>query len=158
VEVRGTKPGVSKTAHGNTASHTTEGEEAMAENVDVLQRGYDAFNSGDAETLAGVFSEDVRWEGTNDQRVPGAGTFDGRDAVLAALGRSTEAFESIASRPDEFIDQGDTVVVLGHTEARTQAGNDVKVPFVHVWRMADGTIKRGQLLTDTSVILQALEG
>ncbi len=128
----------------------------MSENVDTLKRGYEAFNTGDGETLAGVFAEDVRWEGTNDDRVPGAGTFDGRDDALAALGRSTEDFESVQSNPDEFIEQDDTVVVLGHTEARTKSGNDVKVPFVHVWRMSDGTIQRGQLVTDTAVILQAI--
>ena len=130
----------------------------MSENVDVLKRGYDAFNSGDVEALAGVFAEDVRWEGSNDERVPGAGTFDGRDDVLAALGRTTEPFASFSSQPDEFIEQDDTVVVLGHTEARTKSGNDLKVPFVHVWRMAGGTVKRGQLLTDTSVILLAIQG
>src|SRR3954454_37702 len=128
----------------------------MSENTDVLQRGYDAFNGGDGEALAGVFAEDVRWEGTNDERVPGAGTFDSRDDALAALGQLGESFESVQSKPDEFIEQGDTVVVLGHTEAKTKSGNDVKVPFVHVWRLEDGKIKRGQLLTDTAVILDAL--
>ena len=142
---------------GRATSPANEGG-AISENVDTLQRGYDAFNSGDVETLSGVFADDVRWEGTNDDRVPGAGTFEGRDEALAALGQSTEAFDSVQSNPDEFIEQGDTVVVLGHTEARTKSGNDVKVPFVHVWRMSDGTIQRGQLLTDTSVMLQAIEG
>lgn len=129
----------------------------MSENVDVLKRGYEAFNTGDTKTLAGVFAEDVQWEGSNDDRVPGAGTYNGRDDALGALGQSAQAFDSLASRPDEFIEQGDTVVVLGHTEASV-SGTDLKVPFVHVWRMSGGTIQRGQLLTDTSVILQALEG
>jgi len=128
----------------------------VSENTDVLQGGYDAFNSGDGDALASVFAEDIRWEGTNDDRVPGAGTFDGRDDVLAALGRVGEAYESVQSSPDEYIEQGDTVVVLGHTEAKTKSGNEVKVPFVHVWRMSDGKVSRGQLLTDTSVILDAL--
>ena len=128
----------------------------MSENVDVLKGGYDAFNSGDQQALADVFADDVRWEGSGDERVPGAGTFDGRDDALAALGRAAGAFESIASKPDEFIENGDTVVVLGHTEGQTSSGNDVKVPFVHVWRMEGGKIKRGQLLTDTAVILGAL--
>src|SRR3954452_15344693 len=83
---------------------------AMSENVDVLKRGYDAFNSGDQETLAGVFAEDVRWEGSNDERLPGAGTWDSRDDALSALGRAVEPFESFSSEPDEFIEQGDTVV------------------------------------------------
>ncbi len=115
----------------------------MSENVDVLKRGYDAFNSGDVETLAGVFAEDVQWEGSNDERVPGAGTFTGRDDALAALGQATEAFDSISSTPDEFIEQGDTVVVLGHTEAHTSSGNDVKVPFAHVWRMSGARFSEG---------------
>jgi uncharacterized protein len=129
----------------------------MSDNVNVLKRGYDAFNAGDQETLVGVFAEDVRWEGSNDDRVPGAGTYDGRNDALAALGRAVEPFESFSSTPDEFVDDGDTVVVLGHTEARTKSGNELKVPFVHVWRMQDGTIKRGQLLTDTAAVLRALE-
>lgn len=130
----------------------------MSDNVDALKRGYDAFNSGDAETLAGVFAEDVRWEGSRDERVPGAGTYDSRDDVMSALGKAVEPFESFSSQPDEWIEDGDSVVVLGHTEGRTKSGNDLKVAFVHVWRMSDGTIQRGQLLTDTSLVLEALEG
>jgi len=130
----------------------------VSENVDALKRGYDAFNNGDAEGLAATFAPDVRWEGTADERAPGAGTFDNRDDTLAALGRIPEDFDSFLSQPDEFIEQDDTVVALGHTEARTKSGNDLKVPFVHIWRMSGGTVQRGQLLTDTSVILRALEG
>ena len=130
----------------------------MSENTDALQRGYDAFNSGDQQTLADVFAEDVRWEGSSDERVPGAGTYDGRDDALAALGRAVEPFDTLKSVPDEWLEENETVVVLGHTEATTKAGNDLKVPFVHVWRMSDGKIKRGQLLTDTAQILGALEG
>jgi ketosteroid isomerase-like protein len=68
-----------------------------------------------------------------------------------------DPFESFSSQPDEFLEEGDTVVVLGHTEGRTKSGNELKVPFVHVWRMEDGTIKRGQLLTDTAAVLGALD-
>jgi uncharacterized protein len=128
----------------------------MSQNTDVLKGGYDAFNSGDQQALTEVFAEDVRWEGSNDKRVPGAGTFDGRDAAMQALGEAVEPFESFSSEPDEFLEEGDTVVVLGHTEARSKSGNDLKVPFVHVWRMEGGKIKRGQLLTDTAAVLAAI--
>ena len=128
----------------------------MSDNTDTLKRGYDAFNSGDAEGLAAVFHDDVRWEGSNNEQVPGGGTFEGKDDALAAVGRAADAFESISSQPDEWIEDGDTVVVLGHTEAKSKSGNDLKVPFVHIWRMSDGRVKRGQLLTDTAEILEAL--
>jgi ketosteroid isomerase-like protein len=129
----------------------------MSENVDALKKGYEAFNNGDLEGVQEIFHEDVRWEGSNDERVPGAGTFDGRDDAMQALQQAVEPFESINSQPDEMIEADNTVVVLGHTEAKTKDGNDLKVPFVHVWRMEDAKIKRGQLLTDTAVILDALD-
>ena len=128
----------------------------MSDNTDTLTGGYDAFTSGYTEALAGVFHDDVRWEGSNNEKVPGGGTHDGRDAALAALGQAVDAFESISTQPDEWIEDGDTVVVLGHTEAKSKSGNDLKVPFVHIWRMSDGKVKRGQLLTDTAEILDAL--
>ena len=90
----------------------------MSENTDTLKRGYDAFNSGDIETLSGVFAEDVRWEGSNDERVPGAGTHDGRDDVLNALGQATEPFESIKSSPDEWIEDGDRQAYFDHLSQR----------------------------------------
>ena len=129
----------------------------MSQNVDIVKRGYDAFNSGDGETLASVLAEDVQWRGTDDERIPGAGIFKSRDDALAALERTRGAFAAFSSLPDEFIEQGETVVVLGHTEAQTKAGKDIKIPFVHIWRMSNGKVQRGQLLTDTAVMLQALE-
>jgi ketosteroid isomerase-like protein len=128
----------------------------MSENTDALKKGYEAFNSGDLEGVQEIFHEDTRWEGSNDERVPGGGTFEDRDGAMQALQEAVGAFEAVNSQPDEMIEADNTVVVLGHTEAKTKSGNDVKVPFVHVWRMEHAKIKRGQLLTDTAVILEAL--
>jgi ketosteroid isomerase-like protein len=48
-------------------------------------------------------------------------------------------------------------VVLGHMEGRAKAtGTQVKVPFAHVWRMSGGKVRRGQALTDTAVVAEAL--
>jgi ketosteroid isomerase-like protein len=48
------------------------------------------------------------------------------------------------------------VVVLGHLEGRSKQGNEVKVPFVHVWRMEGGQGKRVQALTDSLQLARAL--
>ena len=50
---------------------------------------------------------------------------------------------------DEFIEQGDTVVALGHIDA-AKGERSERLPFVHIWRYrGDDEICRLQLLTDT---------
>lgn len=130
----------------------------MSENSDALQRGYEAFNSGDVATVSEVFADDARWEGPNAEGVPMSGVHEGKDAVLNALGAIGEQFERFRVTPDEMIEEGDTIVVLSHVEATTKSGNDVKLPGVEVWRMSGGKAKRVQSLADTAEIKRALGG
>ena len=131
----------------------------MSQNVDTIKKGFEAFNSGDLDGVKESWTDDVRWEGTNDERLPGSGTHDGADAVVESLGQVPQNFESFNATPDEFIEDGDNVVVLGHVEGKAkETGKDFKVPFVHVWRMRDGKGERIQALTDTAVVVEALGG
>ena len=129
----------------------------MSENSDALKRGYEAFNSGDAQTLSELFADDVRWEGPNTEGVPMSGTHEGKDAVLQALGAIGESFETFGVSPDEMVEQGDTIVVLSHIEARSTSGNELKLPGVEIWRMSGGKAQRVQTLIDTAEVKQALE-
>lgn len=128
----------------------------MSENSDALRRGYDAFNSGDVETVASIFDDDIRWEGPNTEGLPMSGVSDGKDAVLQSLAKIGESFERFHASPDEMIEQGDTIVVLSHLEGTTKSGNDVKLPGVEIWRMSGGKAQRVQSLTDTAEMKQAL--
>lgn len=131
----------------------------MAENVDTLKKGFDAFNEGDIDTVKELFVEDVTWQGPNTQEVPGGGTTEGLEDVLKMFGEIQEEWENFQATPDEFIDAGDTVIVLGHISGKHQeSGKDLKTPFVHVWRMDDGKAKRVQALVDTAEVLEAMEG
>ena len=128
----------------------------MAGNADTIKQGFDSFNSGDIEGLKAVWSDDVRWEGSGAEELPGGGVHEGKQEVLQMAGRIAEQWESFKAAPDEFIEDGETVVVLGRLEGRTKQGEDVKVPFVHVWRMEDGKGKRVQAITDSLRLGQAL--
>ena len=130
----------------------------MSENSDALKRGYNAFNSGDIDTVAEIYEDDVRWDGPNAQGVPMSGVHDGKDAVLQALGRIPEDFDQFRVSPDEMVEEGDTIVVLSHIEGRTKSGNDVTSPGVEVYRMAGGKVKRVQSLVDTAEMKAALGG
>lgn len=131
----------------------------MADKTALLKDGYQAFAKGDVQAASENFADDVRWEGANTDRIPGSGTYTGKDEIIQnAWAVIPQAFDEFNVSPDEFIEQGDTVVVLGHTEAKAKStGKDIKVPFVHVWRFEGDKIKRAQLLTDTAVVAEALE-
>lgn len=128
----------------------------MSENSDALKRGYEAFNKGDIETVSQLFTDDVRWEGPNTDGVPMSGTHEGKDAVLQALGRIGETFESFNVRPDELVEQGETIVVLSHLEAKSKNGTELKLPGVEVWRMSGGKATRVQSIGDTAEMKRAL--
>lgn len=71
-------------AVGRPAGIAQRDDDAMT----LVRRGYEAFNSGDVETLASLFANDVT------QHVPGegplAGTYKGVDAVLGYYGKLAE--------------------------------------------------------------------
>ena len=127
----------------------------MSENSDLIKRGYEAFNSGDVETLSEVFADDIRWEGPNAEGVPMSGVHEGKDAVLQALGQISENFEKFSVSPDELVEEGETVVVLSHLEAKARTGTEVKLPGAEVFRVSDGKIKRVQSLADTAELQRA---
>jgi ketosteroid isomerase-like protein len=130
----------------------------MSENADILKRGYEAFNSGDVDTVSEVFADDASWEGPNAPGVPMSGKHEGKQAVLQALGQIGESFEKFHVSPDEMVEEDETIVVLSHFDAKTKSGNEVKLPGVEIWRMSAGKAKRVQSMSDTAELKKALEG
>jgi ketosteroid isomerase-like protein len=128
----------------------------MSENTDILRRGYEAFDRGDVDTVAGLFADDVRWEGSTTAGLPLSGVHEGKEAVLRALGEIGGFFESFHVSPDEMVEERDTVVALSHIEATTKSGNQLKLPSVEIWRMSDGKVRRVQSLVDTAEMKRAL--
>jgi uncharacterized protein len=124
--------------------------------TDTVKSGYQAFANGDAEGMKAVWTDDIRWEGPNAEELPGGGTHEGPDAVLQMLGRIGEQYESFDVQPDEWLESGDTLVVLGHTSATPKGGSQMKLPFVHVWRMQGDKAREVQVLTDTLEVAKAL--
>jgi uncharacterized protein len=129
----------------------------VGQNTDTLKQGYEAFGNGDLEGAMKDWADDIRWEGSESTRIPGNGVHEGKEAVAGSLQETVQAYDKFTVTPDEFIEDGDTVVTLGHTEA-SKGDKSAKVPFVHIWRFEDGKVKRAQILTDTAVAAELLEG
>jgi uncharacterized protein len=128
----------------------------VSENLDALKRGYEAFNNGDIETVLEIFADDIRWEGPNTDGAPMSGTHEGKDAVAQAISQIAEKWDPFSAKPDEFIEQDDTIVVLSHIEGQAKSsGNEIKLPGVEIWRMSGGKAQRVQSLVDTAEVLKA---
>lgn len=98
-------------------------------NTDVLKQGYEAFGRGDLEGATENFAEDVRWENPEAPQLPNSGVIQGRDTVKQVFAELGDYWESFSIVPDEFIESGDTVVVLSHSEAKGKdTGEEVKLP------------------------------
>jgi ketosteroid isomerase-like protein len=125
----------------------------MSDNVETAKAAYEAFSSGDMETLKGMFGEDVEWLSSDE--LPLGGTTDGRDAVIANFGELPSYWSEFSVEPSDFIDGGDWVTVRGTQRATGKAGS-FECPFAHLMRFADGKIVRGEFYTDSAKAKSAL--
>ena len=66
-------------------------------------------------------------------------------------------FSAWQAVPDEILDAGDAITVLGRYVGRAAAsGRSFEVPFAHIWRMRDGRIASLDQYCDTHLLRQAL--
>ena len=128
----------------------------MAGKADLLRERYEQFSQGDLETALSNWTDDFTWEGSNSEELPGGGTHQGKDKAIEVLQQAVGAWDEFNLTPDEFYENGDTVVVLGHTEVK-KGDQSAKVPVVHIWRFrGDDQVCRLQILTDTFQAAQLL--
>jgi len=126
-------------------------------NVNAVQGAYEAFARGDVPAVLGFLDAGIAW--TEAEGFPYGGTYNGPDAVLeGVLMRLGTEWDGFTVMPDEFIDGGDTVVVLGHYGGTYKAtGKRFQTDFAHVWKIRDGKAVRFVQYTDTLIIQRALQ-
>jgi ketosteroid isomerase-like protein len=126
-------------------------------NLNSVKAVYEAFAKGDIFTVLGTLSPDIAW--TEAEGFPYGGTYHSPKGVLEGVFmRLGSEWDGFAALPDEFIDGGDTVVVLGKYSGKYKAsGNSFQADFAHVWRMQDGKAARFTQYVDTLLVHRALE-
>ena len=120
----------------------------MAGRVDQMRQRYEEFSQGDIESALQDWADDVVWEGSNSTELPGGGEHRGKEEAVKVLQEVVGTWDEFSLTADEFFEDGDTVVVLGHTDVK-KGDKSAQVPVVHIWRWEGDQIKRLQVLTDT---------
>ena len=120
----------------------------MSATLDRLKKGYDDYARGDVAAATEAWPDDFVLEGPNAEGLALSGVHEGKEAALRALGALAAAYDEQKLVPDEFIERGDTIVVLAHAELR-KGDRSAKFPVVHIWRLSNGQPRHWQILSDT---------
>jgi ketosteroid isomerase-like protein len=108
-----------------------------------MQRGYDAFNTGDLDTVAEIFDESIVWH------LPGrsskAGDYEGRDATLAYFGQlAQETGGTFRAELQHLAADGDSRVVGIQRSTADRDGKHLDVHNCIVFELKDGHVTDGR--------------
>jgi uncharacterized protein len=123
----------------------------MGTALDIVRHGYAAFARGDIPAILKLVADDVDWE----EICPASLPYSGLRRTPAEVG---EFFATIAQveniaifEPQEFIEAGDNVTVLGYLEAVVvDTKQTYQTEWVHVFTVRDGKITRWQGFSNTA--------
>ena len=113
-----------------------------AENVELVRRGYTAFNSGDMATLSDMFAEDAVWHVAGSGVL--SGTKQGRDAILAyfgELGARTQG--SFQANLEDIVGGENHTVAIQQTRGENN-GKTLDMATVIAFVVRDGKIAEGR--------------
>ena len=130
-----------------------------SQNVAVVQGLYDGFAAGDVGAVLGAMSPDIVWNEAENFPYADRNPYLGPEAVLtgvfARIGTEWEGFTVV---PEDVLDAGDAVVVLGRYRGTYVAtGRALDAQLVHVWRVEDGKVVAFQQYTDTLQTARVVE-
>jgi len=127
-------------------------------NVDIVRRSYDAFARKDMDGVMGDMHPEIVWH--QAQGLPHGGTYHGLDEVKRNIFDPLDQdwCDGFTAGPDEFIDAGDQVVVVGRYRATAKGtGKQLDVPFVHIWTLEGEKAIQFRQYLDTAGWVGALQ-
>ena len=129
-----------------------EGGAAMSnENVELVRAIYAAFAAGDVPGVVSRMQSDIVWNEAENFAYADGNPYRGPDAVVGGVfARLGSEWDGFSARPAEYLDAGDSVVVLGrYTGTHADTGKAIDAQFAHVWRVQGGKAAAFQQYTDT---------
>lgn len=126
------------------------------ENIRLVRHTYQSIKAGNVQALLNTLAETVQWQLPEMENVPFAGTWRGRAGVEQFFSKVFAVQDVVAFEPEEFVAQGDKVVVLGRFTMRIKAtGRDFSSRWAHVWNLKDNQVTHFYEYVDTAVVSRA---
>ena len=128
-----------------------------AENVEVVKGIYRGFETGDVPAVVAAMSPDIEWYEAENFPYADGNPYRGADAILGGVfARIGEEWDGFGVEPEQFLDAGDSVVVLGRYTGTYKATERSMNPQVaHIFTLKEGKVVRFQQLVDTLAVARA---
>ena len=113
---------------------------------------FEAFRKGDNEGVVDTVSEDSLWVYHGTQVIPPS-SFEGKDGVRKFFTRILKGTEVLKFETDEFIIEGNKVVVLGNEHQRVRkSGKELKQKWVQIYTVENNLITKMEEFATSEVI------
>ena len=110
------------------------------QDVETVRSAYEAFNRKDIPAVLALYDPQIEWIEGGGGRSP-RGTFRGPQSVASEVfGSVPQNFDDFRAEPEQFIDAGEHVVVIGRFRGKAMNGVTLDAPFVHVNRIRNGKV------------------
>jgi ketosteroid isomerase-like protein len=128
------------------------------ENVEVVRGLYDAFGRGDVPSVLGQMDQGIEWNEAENFIYADRNPYVGPQAVLEGVFmRLASEWDGFTVTPEDWLDAGERVVVLGTYSGKHKAGGkQVRAQFAHVWSLREERVVRFQQYTDTKQFAEAV--
>ena len=128
----------------------------MNNNIEVIQELYRTFREKDYEVFAEICTEDIEW--VQNQGFPGGATYQGVSEVIEGVFKANDNnWENFAYDIEEFLDAGNSVVVIGKYSGRHRiSGKPMSAAATHIYDLRDGKVCRFRMFADTKTIWDAI--
>jgi len=122
------------------------------ENLEIVRRGFTAWSGGDFTAMLQELDPDV----VLHVEQAGQGVYRGHEGVIKSLVDWTEDFDDFKVVAEEFLDNGDYVVVrTRQTGSGKSSGAPMEGLFWFVYQMREGKVVRIHVLTTEQAALEA---
>ena len=126
------------------------------ENKRVVQSVFEAFGRGDIPGVLEHVAEDAKWDAPGPAVVPFYGRRGGRAGAAEFFTRLGSHVEFEKFEVDEFIAEGDSVVVTGSERGRVRAnGKTYEMDWVLLFKVRGGKVVRFHCYDDTGAVAEA---
>ena len=130
------------------------------QNVELVRRGYELYARGELDAVAELISPDADLAGEGGLGIAGtaAGTRFGPEGFVGSAREATEAFDDYRVEPEEFVDAGDSVVVVVSISGRgRESGLELEMRVAHLWTVRNGKVDHGDVYRTKEEALAAAE-